>query len=86
MDFTYTERFKKSYKKLSTEERKALQKKLALVSTNPHHPSLRTKKIQGAEDIFECSVNMAIRMTWQYDGKSIVLRVVGDHDEVLKNP
>jgi mRNA-degrading endonuclease RelE of RelBE toxin-antitoxin system len=35
MDFTYTEKFKKSYKKLSTEERKALQKKLVLLSTNP---------------------------------------------------
>ncbi|MDP2863148.1 MAG: hypothetical protein Q8N95_10185, partial [Desulfobacterales bacterium] len=82
----FTQRFKKSYKKLSDEERKALQKKLDLMSTNSPHPSLRTKKVQGADDIFECSINMAIRMTWQYDGESILLCVVGDHDAVLKNP
>jgi len=86
MDFIFTERFKKSYKKLSDEEQKTLQKKLDLMSLNPHHPSLRTKKVQGTDNIFECSINMAIRMTWQYDGDSILLRVIGDHDAVLKNP
>jgi mRNA-degrading endonuclease RelE of RelBE toxin-antitoxin system len=86
MDFIFTERFKKAYKKLSDKERKALRKKLDLMSTNPNHPSLRTKKVQGTDNIFECSINMAIRMTWQYDGESILLRVVGDHDAVLKNP
>lgn len=86
MGFVFSERFKKSYKDLSNVERKALWKKLDLMSTNPRHPSLRTKKVQGTDNVFECSINMAIRMTWQYDGESILLRVVGDHDAVLKNP
>ena len=86
MEFIFTERFKKSYKKLSKDEQKALHKKLSLMSRNTHHPSLRTKKVQGTNDIFECSVSMSIRMTWKYDRESIVLRVVGKHDEVLKNP
>ncbi len=86
MEFIYTERFKKFYKRLSVEEKKTLQKKLVLMKKNPYHPSLRTKKIQGAGNIFECSITMAIRMTWQYEGESIVLRVVEDHDEVLRSP
>lgn len=86
MEFIFTDRFKKSYKKLTGEEKKLLHKKLNLMSKNPYHPLLRTKKVQGASGIFECSVNMAIRMTWQYDGESIALRVVGSHDEILKNP
>jgi mRNA interferase RelE/StbE len=86
MDFIVTGRFKKSYKLLSPDERKTLHKKLDLMSKNPHHPSLRTKKVQGTEHIFECSVTLAMRMTWQYDGEAIVLRVVGDHDAVHKNP
>ncbi len=86
MDFVFTERFKKSYKKLSQDEQRTLHRKLSLMSKNPHHPSLRTKKVQGVSDIFECSVTMAIRMTWQYDGESIILRVIGTHDEVLDNP
>ncbi|MDQ7837537.1 MAG: hypothetical protein RDU59_03485 [Thermodesulfobacteriota bacterium] len=86
MELIFTERFKKSYRQLSKDEQKTLHKKLDLMSKNPHYPSLRTKKVQGTDNIFECSINMAIRMTWQYDGESILLRVVGDHDEVLKNP
>lgn len=86
MQFIFTERFKKSYKKLSKTEQKTLHKKLALMGKDPHHPSLRTKKIQGTDDIFECTVTMSVRMTWQYDDDAILLRVVGNHDEVLKNP
>ena len=86
MEFIFTERFKKSYKQLSKDGQMTLHKKLELMSSNPHHPSLRTKKVQGTDNIFECSINMSIRMTWQYEGESILLRVVGDHDEVLKKP
>ncbi len=86
MDFVFTEKFKKGYKKLATDEQKVIQKKLLLMSRNPQHPSLRTKKVQGTRGIFECSVNMSIRITWQYDGDSILLRAVGPHDAVLKDP
>ena len=86
MEFIFTERFKKAYKKLVEDEQKVLHKKLSLMSKNPHHPSLRTKKVQGTKDIFECTVNMSIRITWQYEADSILLRTVGNHDEILKNP
>ncbi|MBI4764526.1 MAG: hypothetical protein HY787_07970 [Deltaproteobacteria bacterium] len=86
MEFIYTDRFKKSYKQLSKEEKKALHKKFLLMIKNPHHPSLRTKKIQGTDNIFECSITMAVRLTWQYEEESIMLRVVGAHDVVLRNP
>ncbi len=86
MEFIFTDRFKKSYNQLSKEEKKTLHKKFLLMIKNPHHPSSRTKKVQGTDNIFECTINMAVRMTWQYDKNSIVLRVIGDHDEVLRNP
>jgi mRNA-degrading endonuclease RelE of RelBE toxin-antitoxin system len=41
--FTFTDRFKKHFKKLSTNEKKQLHNKLELLSENPLHPSLRTK-------------------------------------------
>jgi mRNA interferase RelE/StbE len=86
MEFLFTARFKKSYRKLEENDKKGIQKKLALMRRNPHHPSLRTKKVQGTDDIFECSINMSLRMSWEYEGKSILLRVVGNHDEVFNNP
>jgi len=51
---------------------------------NPRHPSLRVKKIQGQEDIFESSITMDIRMTWQYIKKDVILlRKIGRHDTTI---
>jgi mRNA-degrading endonuclease YafQ of YafQ-DinJ toxin-antitoxin module len=48
-------------------------KKLELLMGNPFHPSLRTKKVQGFDGLFECSVNMNIRVLWKYEGSNIIL-------------
>jgi len=66
--FTFTARFKKNYKKLTAIEKKQLANKLKILSETPWHPSLRAKRIQGATDMFECSVNMSIRIIWYYEG------------------
>ena len=53
---------------------------------NPRHPSLRVKKIQGQAAIFEASITMSIRLTWQYSEDGILLRNIGEHDQTLKKP
>jgi addiction module RelE/StbE family toxin len=79
--FTFTDRFKRHYKKLSANEKAQLRNKLQLLSENPMHPSLRTKRIQGTKDLFECSVNMDIRIIWFYEGNVMIILVdVGHHD------
>jgi len=56
-------------------------KKLELLSHDPAHPSLRTKRIKGTDKLYECSVNMDIRIIWYYEGKTmIILLDVGHHD------
>jgi len=76
-----TKTFTKIVKKLSQNEQKAVARKLMLLVQNPFHPSLRTKKVQRLEDVFECSVNMDIRILWTYkDDKIILLLDVGHHD------
>ena len=62
IQFTFTERFQRHFKTLTEAEKKQLQNKLRLLAENPMHPSLRTKRIQGTADLFECSVNMDIRI------------------------
>jgi len=86
MNIYYTELFAHKVKALPVEIKKALKAKLELMVENPRHPSLRTKKIQGQEGLFEASVTMGIRMTWQYTDDGILLRNIGGHDETLKNP
>lgn len=79
--FTYTPRFKKHYKTLTVQEKNQLANKLRLLSENPSHPSLRVKRIQGTDDLFECSVNMDIRIIWFYKGDTVIVMVdVGHHD------
>lgn len=78
---TYTERFKKHYKKLHPNEKKQIKNKIGMLAKNPMHPSLRTKRIQGTKNLFECSANMDIRIIWYYEkDQIIILADVGHHD------
>ena len=82
---TFTDRFHRSFKKLSDIEKEQLKNKLEILTENPMHPSLRTKRIQGTKDLFECSVNMDIRIIWYYEGDTMIILVdVGHHDILRK--
>jgi addiction module RelE/StbE family toxin len=81
--FTFTDRFQKHHKNLTSQEKKQLKKKLELLANDPTHPSLRTKRIQGTDKLYECSVNMDIRIIWYYEGSIMIILVdVGHHDIV----
>jgi mRNA-degrading endonuclease YafQ of YafQ-DinJ toxin-antitoxin module len=82
----YSSQFKKDYKRLSTNDKKQFKRKIKLLESNPRHPSLRTKKVQGTGSIFESTINMGIRMTWQFTEDGIYLRNIGLHDKTLNNP
>jgi len=86
MNLYYSELFADKVKQLSLKVKEVLKKKLELLMENPRHPSLRTKKIRGQERIFEASITMEIRMTWEYTEDGILLRNIGEHDKTLKNP
>ena len=85
-----TNRFRKSYKKLHPNEQKAIKDSLVLLAdSTPFHPSLRTKSIQGTKAVFEASVNMDIRISWEYHSEvenTLLLRNCGHHDELLNKP
>ncbi len=76
--------FIKHYKKLSTTERDMVDGKLRILSQDPWHPSLRTKRIQGTGE-FEVSVNMDIRMAITFEGNRLIIMLdVDHHDKLLK--
>ena len=82
---TYTERFQKHYQTLTPQEKKLLRKKLELFSENPTYPSLRTKHIQGTDKLYECSVNMDIRIVWYYQGNAMIIIVDVGHHDILRH-
>ena len=80
-------RFGKAYVQIPQTIRKKVEKALRLLAENPRHPSLRTKPIQGAQGIYEARVDQSYRMTYErLPGDILQIRVMGKHDETLKNP
>jgi len=80
------ERFRRAYRGLPSEVQKRVDKQIAFLSENIHHPSLRAKKIKGRVEIWEARVDYQHRLTFEIIEDTILLRVVGNHDVVLKNP
>lgn len=80
----YTKEFEKNLKSLTPQEQKQVANKLKLLVQNPFYPSLRTKKVQGLDNVFEMSVNMDIRILWKYENGIIILLLdVGHHKNIL---
>ena len=84
LQITFTDRFRKHYAELTTIEKKQFKNKLALFAENPLHPSLRVKRIQGTDNLFEFSVNIDIRVIWFYEGETLVALVDIGHHHILK--
>lgn len=86
-----TPRFKRAFKKLPKEIQYLFGDQIAQFEDDCRHPSLRVKHIEQSHGIWETSVNMAIRFTFQWitdsDGTKVCqLRNIGDHKEVLRPP
>ena len=81
---TFTPRFEKHFKALTAQEKKQVQNKLRLLAENPLHPSLRVKRFQGSTELFECSVNMDIRIIWHFEGDILILLLDVGHHDILK--
>lgn len=74
-------RFDRTYKKLPAEVRDQFKIKIKLlVESDFKHPSLRIKKIKGTTGIWEASIDMNHRFTFEKIENGIKLRVIGEHD------
>ena len=86
MRLQYTDRFQRAYNDLTDDDAERVKKALRLLVGDPRHPSLRVKRIQDTDHIWEASASLSIRLTCEMQGDLIVLRNVGAHDETLKKP
>ena len=83
----FSKRFLKSFARLPKVVQEKIKKQIVLLAENPRHPSLQTKPIQGATGIYEARVDIDYRMTYEREADdTLVLRVVGKHDQALQNP
>ena len=77
--------FEKSFQKLPKEIREATYQKLETFLENPGQPSLRIKRIKGTRSIWEMSITMNYRITFENRETEILLRRIGTHD-ILNRP
>jgi len=77
-----TQKFKKQYIKLPSTIKKQVDKQLIFLSRNFRHPSLKSRKMSGA-DIFEARVSRGYRMRYAIENDSAIMLTVGPHDEGL---
>lgn len=80
-----TRPFEKAFKRLPAEIRQTVYEKVDLFLQNPGHPSLRVKKMKGTQVIWEMSITMNYRLTFEVSAEEIFLRRIGTHD-ILNQP
>ena len=85
MQLLRTERFKKDFKRLPNEILARASKALELFASNPRHPSLQAKKMEGALGVWELRVTDNYRITFQWIQGAALLRRVGTHN-MLRQP
>ena len=84
MEILFTEQFEQAYEELTKVEKRSVRKAIALLGDNPRYPSLRVKKMQSTQNIWEARPSRRLRMTFEMRGDAIILRNVGEHDKTLK--
>lgn len=86
MRLQYTQRFERAYISLESDEAARVGKALHLLAGDMRHPGLRVKKVQGTRDIWEARASQSLWVTFEIHEDLLILRNVGQHDKVLKNP
>lgn len=78
-----SENFKKAYQKFPLKIQRKFNKQLNFLLNNLRYPSLRTKKLSEAGDIWEARIDKSYRFTFMIMDSSIRLIMIGPHDEGL---
>jgi mRNA interferase RelE/StbE len=81
-----TARFKKAWNELSAQEKGLARKALTNLIADIRYPALRVKKLQGVGHLWEARVSLSLRLTFELNGDTIILRNIGKHDEALESP
>lgn len=86
MKIARTARFRRAWQELTEEEKELGRKALRNLATDLGYPALRAKKMQGTGRIWEARVSRSLRVTFELEGDTLVLRNIGRHDETLERP
>lgn len=79
-------RFKKAYKKLDPEIRKAADKAISDLLESEIPPGRKLKKHKANREIWTIRVNRDYRLSFELDGSIAILRNIAEHDQLYDAP
>jgi len=79
MTASFTLRFRRQYQKLSEDRQAKFNKQLAFLISNLRRPSLRAKKYDEANDVWQARVDDGYRFYFQIDRETYVLLSIIPH-------
>ena len=81
MKLYYSERFRQNYASASPQIRRAFDKQAALLVKNLRHPSLRAKKYDEKQGIWQARVTKGWRFYFTVEGDTYILRNIIPHSK-----
>ncbi len=85
MKIQFSGPFTRDYNRLPKAIQERVNKQIEFLASDLNHPSLRLKKMQHPDDIWEARLTRGYRITLRMVGDIAILRRVGTHD-ILRNP
>ena len=85
MQIERTLRFRRAYRSLTDDERQRVKKAIALLADDWRRPGQGVKRVLGKERVWEARAGLSLRITFELDGDTIILRNVGAHDATLRD-
>lgn len=84
MKFRQSKSFRRAFIRLHPDLQKLAKEKFRIFVNNPHHPSLKTKKMEGQEDVYEGHISEGFVFMFRYvngeDGNKICEAIdIGTH-------
>ena len=73
--------FRRAYAALDPRVKEAARRAYQLFHSDPDHPSLRFKKLQGYENVWSVRINEQYRAVGERDGDVIEWAWIGSHNE-----
>ena len=82
MRIVRTDTFKRDFQALSAQLKRRTEQALRFLLSDPHHPSLHTKRIRGTRNYWEARVTRSHRLIFTMEADAYTLYAVGPHDIV----
>lgn len=82
----YAPLFRRAYRKKPPEMQETIRSCVTQLRTDWRHPGLRTHRVLGQPGVFEARLDGGNRLTFHWEGDTIVLRNHCSHDVLRRSP